>query len=252
MTSMLKKGDRGDVVAELERLLTSRGFAVEVDGIFGTRTFDAVRAFQAQNMDRNGMPLTVDGIVGPLTMWSLQHPKPRIETQSGIDFRLPPSEHMGGSICGRRALAAASAELKADACEIGGINRGPWVRKYLNGMAPQGSPWCIAFLSWCYAGHCDPMPFPYVLTASELARDLRRKNWAHAPGSGYEPQPGDIVIWWRLKLDGWAGHAGIVHQLRDGILYTIEGNRSARVQGFSYVFSRMEKLLGFGHVPDAS
>jgi hypothetical protein len=40
-----------------------------------------------------------------------------------------------------------------------------------------------------------------------------------------------------------------VHQVADGMLYTIEGNRSPRVQGFSYVFSRMDKLLGFGHVP---
>jgi hypothetical protein len=38
--------------------------------------------------------------------------------------------------------------------------------------------------------------------------------------------------------------------LRDGILYTIEANRSSRVQGFSYVFSRVERLLGFGHIPD--
>jgi hypothetical protein len=34
------------------------------------------------------------------------------------------------------------------------------------------------------------------------------------------------------------------------MLYTIEGNRSPRVQGFSYVFSRMEKLLGYGHAED--
>ena len=39
-------------------------------------------------------------------------------------------------------------------------------------------------------------------------------------------------------------------QLRDGFLYTIEGNKSPKVQGFSYVFSRMDKLLGFGQVPD--
>ena len=46
------------------------------------------------------------------------------------------------------------------------------------------------------------------------------------------------------------GHVGLVHQLRDGFLYTIEGNKSPKVHGFSYVFSRMDKLLGFGQVPD--
>ena len=38
-------------------------------------------------------------------------------------------------------------------------------------------------------------------------------------------------------------------QVTDSMLYTIEGNRSPRVQGFSYVLSRMDQLLGFGHVP---
>ena len=43
----------------------------------------------------------------------------------------------------------------------------------------------------------------------------------------------------------------MVHPLEDGTACTIEGNPRPRVQGFAYVFSRMEKLLGFGHVPDS-
>jgi hypothetical protein len=82
-----------------------------------------------------------------------------------------------------------------------------------------------------------------------MLRQFRDRGWAHAPGSGYEPEPGDIVVWWRVRADGWQGHVGLVHQVKDGMLYTIEGNKSTRVQGFSYVYSRMEKLLGFGQVP---
>ena len=41
---------------------------------------------------------------------------------------------------------------------------------------------------------------------------------------------------------------GFVYETRDGYLYTIEGNQSPRVHGFSYVMSRMDQLLGFGHV----
>lgn len=52
-----------------------------------------------------------------------------------------------------------------------------------------------------------------------------------------------------MKADGWQGHIGLVHQLKDGMLYTIEGNKISRVQGFSYVFSRMDRLLGFAQVP---
>ena len=58
-------------------------------------------------------------------------------------------------------------------------------------------------------------------------------------------EPNDLR---RGDLIFWKGHVAIVHQVRDGMLYTIEGNRSPRVQGFSYVLTRMEKLLGFGHL----
>ncbi|MCU1325513.1 MAG: putative peptidoglycan-binding protein, partial [Bryobacterales bacterium] len=63
-----------------------------------------------------------------------------------------------------------------------------------------------------------------------------------------DPLPGDLVFWWRESLNGPKGHVGMVHQLKDGMLYTIEGNRSSTVQGFSYVASRMDKLLGFGQL----
>jgi peptidoglycan hydrolase-like protein with peptidoglycan-binding domain len=37
---------------------------------------------------------------------------------------------------------------------------------------------------------------------------------------------------------------------RKGYPVTIDGNRSPRVQGFSYVLGRMEKLSGYGKIPD--
>ncbi len=45
-------------------------------------------------------------------------------------------------------------------------------------------------------------------------------------------------------------HVRLVHQVHGGMIYTIEENRSSNVQGFSYARSRMDKLFGFGHVPD--
>ena len=44
--------------------------------------------------------------------------------------------------------------------------------------------------------------------------------------------------------------SGSCIRFEDGMLYTIEGNKSSKVQGFSYVLSRMEQLLGYGHVPE--
>jgi len=250
MLKTLRRGDSGAEVKRLQELLKERGYPVEADGRFGAHTLRAVRAFQSQNLDQHGQPLVVDGQVGPLTWWSLTHPKPSIEPPVAVDYRALPPAELGGSQRGRAALAAAIEELKAGAGEIGGNNRGPFVVKYLNGLAPEGSSWCAALVSWCFSRHPAGLPFPYCVSARGLLAECKKRGWAHAPDSGYLPQPGDIVIWWREKLAGWKGHAGLVHQLRDGMLYTIEGNRSPKVQGFSYVFSRMEKLLGFGHVPD--
>ena len=254
MPAIIKKGDRGPKVRELQRLLVKRGYPVDIDGDFGPQTYRAVRAFQSQNLDQHGQPLVVDGKVGPLTWWSLTHPKQVILAPSAVDYAAMPPPGTGGSRLGRAALKAAIDELKAGAGEVGGNNKGRWVRKYLApaGLS-EGNAWCASFVSWCFLEACggdqSSMPFAYCPGARALLRQFKDKGMGYAPNKGYQPEPGDIVVWWRERLAGWMGHVGLVHQLRDGMLYTIEGNKSPKVQGFSYVFSRMEKLLGFGHVP---
>jgi hypothetical protein len=246
---VLKKGEKGDAVEELQRLLVAAGLPVAVDGDFGPQTHNAVRAFQAQHLDVRGRPLVVDGVVGPVTWWSLRHAATPAAPVAVIDYTRMPET--GGSAFGRAALAAAIGELKAGAREQGGNNRGPWVRKYLNGLAEEGNSWCAAFTSWCFGQGLTPMPFKYSVGARNILAQFKKKGWAREPGSGYLPEPGDIVVWWRVKADGWQGHVGLVFDCRDGILYTIEGNKTDRVAGFDYVLSRMDRLLGFGHVPEA-
>ncbi|MCB1059904.1 MAG: CHAP domain-containing protein [Calditrichaeota bacterium] len=245
----LSYGSHGPDVRELQELLCERGYAVAVDGDFGGKTRNAVKAFQSQNLDQLGQPLVVDGKVGPLTWWSLTHRKPLIETVAAVDYGRMPPQSAGGSRFGRAALKTAINELNLGAGEEGGNNKGKWVRKYLNGLAPEGSSWCAAFTSWCYSHNSQGMPFTYSVGARDILKQFKDHGWTHEPNSGYSPEPGDIVVWWRVQASGWQGHIGLVHSLKDGILYTIEGNKSPKVQGFSYVLSRMEKLLGFGQVP---
>lgn len=59
---ILKKGSRGDSVKTLQRLLGTKGYGLEPDGIFGALTEEAVKAFQAS------VGLEPDGIVGEKTM----------------------------------------------------------------------------------------------------------------------------------------------------------------------------------------
>jgi hypothetical protein len=256
MNFPIKQGDNGHDVISLQQQLIARGYGADPNGSFDNKTFDMVRVFQAENLDQNGQPLVVDGAVGPITWWSLTHPKPVIVVPAAVNFTVDPPQEAGGSAIGRAALHAAIGELAAGAGEIGGNNRGPWVAKYLApAKLPEGNSWCASFVSWCYlqtkGGDQTAMPIAYCPAARGLLEELKNKGWQKTPESAYQPLPGDIVVWWRESADGWLGHTGLVYQLTEGYLYTIEGNRSPNVQGFLYVLSRMTQLLGFGHIPDA-
>ena len=63
---MVSYGSRGDAVRKLQEMLNAKGYTCgNVDGIFGSKTYAAVLAFQKAN------GLGADGIVGPLTWGKL-------------------------------------------------------------------------------------------------------------------------------------------------------------------------------------
>lgn len=64
--STVKYGSRGADVTYLQQRLAAKGYSVgDIDGIFGNKTLEAVKAFQAVQK------LSVDGIVGPKTWAAL-------------------------------------------------------------------------------------------------------------------------------------------------------------------------------------
>jgi len=60
---VLKKGSKGTMVRKLQQQLKERGYDLVCDGVFGNKTLEMVRAFQADNR------IAVDGVVGKNT-WS--------------------------------------------------------------------------------------------------------------------------------------------------------------------------------------
>lgn len=68
--SIITQGARGAHVSELQKLLVQHGYVLDVDGIFGQSTADAVRAFQFK------AGLVVDGIVGTQTLNTLRGIEP--------------------------------------------------------------------------------------------------------------------------------------------------------------------------------
>jgi hypothetical protein len=64
---LLRRGDRGNAVRNLQDALSAAGYPLDADGAFGPLTEAAVRAFQR---DRD---VTADGIAGPQTMAALRN-----------------------------------------------------------------------------------------------------------------------------------------------------------------------------------
>jgi peptidoglycan hydrolase-like protein with peptidoglycan-binding domain len=249
--TFIKKGSVGPAVEELQNILRELDYDIPVTGIFDTATFKAVRNFQSNHLDKHNTPLTVDGEVGALTWWALQHPRSEVSGGS-IDFGIMPDTALGGTAIGRSALQFAINELNAGAGEVGGNNKGPWVKKYLEPAGvSEGNSWCAAFVSWCFlqaaGGDKKAMPFKYSAGARNIYNQLKQKGAVYNIDDT-SPQPGDIIAWWRVSLPSGFGHIAIVHHFKDGFLYTIEGNKAANVAGFSYVKTRMDKLLGYARV----
>lgn len=62
----LRKGDTGDAVKDLQRLLVTKNIPISIDGDFGGETATAVRRFQSARS------LVADGVAGPQTWAALK------------------------------------------------------------------------------------------------------------------------------------------------------------------------------------
>ncbi len=246
---VLKEGSRGPAVLKLTRILKRRGHLESTRHSFNRPVRRAVEEFQARHVDELGRPLVVDGVVGPLTWWAFENEIEVLAPPVGADFTSMPAR--GGSPRGRAALKTGIDEMKAGARETGSNNSGRFIKKYLNGILEPPANWCAGFVSWCFAQHPNGIPFRYSLGARDIRFQFKDRGWLLEEDE--VPEPGDIIVWWRGQPNGWKGHIGFVHHCSNGFVYTIEGNKGAfpaRVRGFDYVLSRIDRLLGFGRARD--
>jgi len=246
---MLKKNSVGSEVRLLSRNLKALGYySGPLLSTFDNALLKAVKAFQMQNADAENRPLVVDGIVGPVTEWAIQRKlgNATIRPSAPASLNMPAA---GASATARGALNVALAEMMAGNGEVGGNNMGPHVRKYLNGIIAPPADWCAGFVSFCFKNSGHPMPFKYTLGARDLLRQMRSRGFGATPSDANPPLPGDIIVWWRGSPSGWQGHVGIVHSYANGLVRTIEGNKTPKVNSFVYTLRSIDRLLGFARAP---
>lgn len=218
-TSRLGDPDRARVCLIQQRLNELGCGPVAVDGDFGSQTHHAVQLFQSRFTDSIAHPLTVDGVVGPVTWAALFEPDPAIIGRSN-------------EVC--------SEALRIAGMQVGvmesprGSNRGVDVDRYLRsvGINPNAGSfaWCAAFVFWCFEQASERLGRlnPCIKSAGALdhwraagMQGIRRITPDTAREHPEKIMPGSVFV---LDTGGGHGHVGFVEHQIGGVLTTIEGN----------------------------
>lgn len=203
------------VKAIQKRLMELNIGELEGTGVYGKKTVNAVKLFQATHQDQFGNPLEVDGKIGSLTWASLFGIENIVVTDTAPNTLLA------------EAVKVAMTQLGVME-EPPGSNRGPQVNAYLASVGlPPGLFWCAAFVYWSFDKAAQKIGKfnPLVKTGHVMS------HWNKTTGKKITTQeavnkpslikPGHIFI---LNTGGSSGHTGIVEKVEGGFIHTIEGN----------------------------
>ena len=122
-------------------------------------------------------------------------------------------------------LVFAQRHLAEHPIEIGGQNRGPWVRLYMDGHEGRQWRWCAGFVSYIIRQACqitgETLPILSSFSCNEIAENADMHGLL-TPDLG-RTQPGDLFL---LKREKGYSHIGIIEYLdyATRIFHTIEGN----------------------------
>jgi hypothetical protein len=228
----LQRGDKGEQVKRLQRILKEHGFFKgEIGGNFQALTSQAVLYFQQTHLGPDGKFLEVDGVVGPDTWWALENPSGSHQ-RSNLTGKIPD----GLTPKRIKTLQIALKEHETGVREIpDGSNGGGGVEKYLDGFK---APWCCYFWSWCTRQSLGSYPlqakYGHCKSAWEKAKQL---EMAREKGN-YIPIPGDAFVMLYRNAAGkynGKGHIGFVLRVQangNGAaeINTVEGNCGNRVK----------------------
>jgi hypothetical protein len=242
--NILERGDSGDLVAQLQQNLIEQGYDVGEDAhskFFGRDTYNAVCMFQGGHLDKDGVPLKVDGQVGEKTEWALANPSGVKQTQT---IEALPANQRPANSRGEIILAAAMSEYRKDVKEEpDGSNRSERIDLYTGFVGKPkdrvGPPWCAYFVSFCAAAIPGGSPFGRIGNAQNLGLWGDKHKCSLIPGVA-QAKPGDIFV---IARDDVHGHCGIVQAALAQSIWTIEGNCGNRVDVRQRKLSTITKLV---------
>ena len=212
----LKNGSQGPAVRRLQEWLGFNRFPTGIDSDFGDGTERALRQFQqAHQLPASGQldPATWSRLVQPMT--------------SALEVQ-PTSSSLAGAV-----KEVAKAHLAQGPIELGGDNRGPWVRMYMDGRDGPEWRWCAGFVFFVLRQACaaldKPVPFPVTFSCDSLAANARQAGRLCpgeeiASGRTRWADLGPFAIFLVRRSPGDWCHTGFAEDGSGSAFATIEGN----------------------------
>lgn len=231
----LTSGTSGDQVL-LDNL---RGARVDLDGSLVTFTFaTAAHSYSTSVFCRTG--IEGDSVGKVEAQEKLKNPTlPTLPSTVEKDARFAFLKSLAGQYDSRGEIKGDSTYTYFSEWYIGGYARDPRWNQY--------TPWCGCFLSWGAEQQRDTIdgaPPKFADVDKGMADFQESGKWRNPNDANNMPIPGDYVFFdWDRGSD--PDHVGAVLCVKDGFLYTIEGNSGGRVAVHRYPLSD-KRIVGYG------
>lgn len=213
----LARGAQGRAVGRLQEWLSLHEHRTAVDSMFGPATQRALARFQSDN------GLAGTGTLDPPT-WS-KLVAPMVAALAATSK---------AATVGEALLDIAKAHLAQHPLEVGGDNRGPWVRLYMNGNDGPQWRWCAGFVSFLLRQARAALPGVAAPVSSTLSCDALAQEAARAGRlrSGDDlargritwSDVGPVSIFLCRRSPGDWSHTGIAYEGSGATFLTLEGN----------------------------
>lgn len=217
LKNSVKKGARGMAVRRVQEWLQFHGFGLVIDEDFGGVTKKRVQQFQE---DRG---LGTSGIVNAATFQELVAPLLQVLTPiSSANHTFP-----------TMVLEYAKAHLAQHPLEVGGQNRGPWVRVYMKGHDGAEFPWCAGFVTFILKQAAETLGMTMPIQGSPSCDSLAaqgkeaglfmKESALTGENVSREYLSGTSIFLVRRSSTDWT-HTGLATAFTRDAFETIEGN----------------------------
>lgn len=236
---------RKSKVKQVQEWLTIHNFDTGIDGDFGSSTEKQLKRFQMAS----GRVAT--GVLDEETWVLLTLPMRRALAKTDHD----------GALFEDAVVRIAHQHIQQRPEEVGGNNRGPWVRLYMRGKQGSAQKWCAGFVCFVVAQAARDlnrsMPFRRQVGVDQLVGDaksderfIRGTTLSDEQKRRSALRPGFLFVNRRTSTD-WT-HVGIIFEVDGADFDTLEGNTdnaggvdgaNAKIGNRSYTRKDFLKLL---------